>query len=504
MRRAAALALTAGALCAGAAVTTTDASAARTFAVIENPAAAVLPPATAPNLPGSIRMPFAISTPPSRRQELSFSQLAEIWRHAGAAYDVPWQVLAAINKIESNFGSNMGPSSAGAVGWMQFLPSTWERWGVDGDGDGLADPWNATDAIYSAARYLAATGAPGDLHRAVFAYNHSEEYVADVLSLARVFDPAALPEGLVGGGENRVFSVDPLQHRIDRVERTLDRRRARVQRMLDRLDRLRWSSERIDRRAGDPLLSDAAFQRVERTAARVERDQDVAAGALERAQADLLEAERQLAALHREAQAIPAVQGGTQLNDDFARFLPTPPSPAAARVIDWALQQLGTPYLWGGHHGYSLEQMVTQEPSLWDGGFDCSSLLAWAFAKGSGIYIGDYTGSQWAAGASAPGAIRGPGPAQGGALPPGGLRPGDIIFFNDTDHVALYLGNDLFVHAPHTGDVVKITQLSTYNPVWGWVRYEQISGAGDGSDQVADAPPGPPETGPVFSVVSEG
>ena len=52
----------------------------------------------------------------------------------------------------------MGPSSAGAIGWMQFMPDTWARWGVDANGDGLPDPWNAEDAIYSAARYLAATG----------------------------------------------------------------------------------------------------------------------------------------------------------------------------------------------------------------------------------------------------------------------------------------------------------------------------------------------------------
>ena len=64
---------------------------------------------------------------------------------AGAAYGIPWQVLAAINKIESNFGRNMGPSSAGAVGWMQFMPVTWLRWGTDGDGDGIADPWNPED-----------------------------------------------------------------------------------------------------------------------------------------------------------------------------------------------------------------------------------------------------------------------------------------------------------------------------------------------------------------------
>ena len=82
-------------------------------------------------------------------------------------------MLAAINKIESNFGRNMGPSSAGAVGWMQFMPSTWLRWGTDANGDGVADPWAPEDAVFSAARYLAAAGGRTDLYRGVFAYNHA-------------------------------------------------------------------------------------------------------------------------------------------------------------------------------------------------------------------------------------------------------------------------------------------------------------------------------------------
>jgi murein DD-endopeptidase MepM/ murein hydrolase activator NlpD len=97
-------------------------------------------------------------------------------------------VLAAINKVESNFGQNMGPSSAGAIGWMQFMPDTWSSWGVDANGDGIADPWDATDAIYSAARYLAASGAATDIRSAVFSYNHADWYVDEVLQLAQQFD----------------------------------------------------------------------------------------------------------------------------------------------------------------------------------------------------------------------------------------------------------------------------------------------------------------------------
>jgi hypothetical protein len=116
-----------------------------------------------------------------------WSELRELWERAGERYGVPWQVLGAINKIESNFGRNMGPSSAGAIGWMQFLPSTWQRYGLDADGDGIASPWDAEDAVFSAARYLEAAGARRDLPRAIFAYNHAHWYVKDVLETARGF-----------------------------------------------------------------------------------------------------------------------------------------------------------------------------------------------------------------------------------------------------------------------------------------------------------------------------
>jgi len=123
-----------------------------------------LPSYTVPNAPGSIRVPASLSRPPARPAVRSYEQLVVLWKQAGEGYGVPWQVLGAINKIESGFGQNMGPSSAGALGWMQFMPSTWMRWGMDGDGDGLADPWDPEDAVYAAARYLAAAGAhdPGN------------------------------------------------------------------------------------------------------------------------------------------------------------------------------------------------------------------------------------------------------------------------------------------------------------------------------------------------------
>jgi len=102
-------------------------------------------------------------------------------------------ILAAINEIETGFGVNQGPSSAGAVGWMQFMPATWAAYGVDANGDGVKDPADPQDAIFAAARYLAASGMPEDPERAIFAYNHADWYVADVLARAACF-------GGVGGG----------------------------------------------------------------------------------------------------------------------------------------------------------------------------------------------------------------------------------------------------------------------------------------------------------------
>src|SRR5262245_10620756 len=87
-----------------------------TFAVV--PSTPLTLPGLTPN--PSLITPDALATAPAAPAQLSYSELLGLWQRAGAAYGIPWQVLASINKIESNWGRNMGPSSAGAVGWMQF------------------------------------------------------------------------------------------------------------------------------------------------------------------------------------------------------------------------------------------------------------------------------------------------------------------------------------------------------------------------------------------------
>ena len=80
--------------------------------------------------------------------------LLPVYQAAGIQYGVRWEVLAAINEIETDYGRNLNVSSAGAVGWMQFMPSTWKRYGTDANNDGKRDPYNPVDAIFAAARYL--------------------------------------------------------------------------------------------------------------------------------------------------------------------------------------------------------------------------------------------------------------------------------------------------------------------------------------------------------------
>jgi membrane-bound lytic murein transglycosylase B len=112
--------------------------------------------------------------------------LLPIYKAAAARYAVPWQILAAINEIETDYGTDLSVSSAGAVGWMQFMPATWLQYGVDALDAGYADPYNPVDAIFAAARYLRAAGSATDLRAAILAYNHSQAYLESVLLRAQL------------------------------------------------------------------------------------------------------------------------------------------------------------------------------------------------------------------------------------------------------------------------------------------------------------------------------
>ncbi|HEY2657351.1 MAG TPA: lytic murein transglycosylase [Solirubrobacteraceae bacterium] len=157
--------------------------------------------ATATSAKSSSPFSFAFPPPTTTIPDFFISSLQippfllPIYQAAGIEYDVPWTVLAAINEVETDYGRNLSISSAGAVGWMQFLPSTWAHYGVDATDSGYADPYNPVDAIFAAARYLHAAGASTSLQKAVFAYNHASWYVQSVLLRAELI--GGIPEGLI-------------------------------------------------------------------------------------------------------------------------------------------------------------------------------------------------------------------------------------------------------------------------------------------------------------------
>ena len=112
------------------------------------------------------------------------SNLLAIYEQAAGSYQLGpsgWAYLAAINEIETNFGHNLSVSTAGAIGWMQFTPATWAQYQVSADPakpGAPPDPYDPWDAIFTAARYLHASGAPDDWPTAIYAYNHAGWYVA--------------------------------------------------------------------------------------------------------------------------------------------------------------------------------------------------------------------------------------------------------------------------------------------------------------------------------------
>ena len=242
---------------------------------------------------------------------------------------LPWTVLAAIGAVESGNGTSdlpgvhSGANSAGAEGPMQFEPATFAEYDepVPPGGANPPSPYDATDAVYAAARMLCANGAANgaNLNAAVYAYNHSDTYVSEVLDLANSY------------GETQA--------------------------------------------------------------------QTVAAGT------------------------------------------------AGGIAVDWALAQVGTPYVWGG-----------ETPDV---GFDCSGLVLAAY-KVAGIALPRTAQEQYDSTAE--------------LGPDDPLEPGDLVFFggspSDIEHVGLYVGNGQMVDAPHIGADVKVEAIpAAPGSSWGGELY---------------------------------
>jgi murein DD-endopeptidase MepM/ murein hydrolase activator NlpD len=339
-----------------------------------------LPSASVPNQPGQVSIPTPISAPPSVPESLNFQQLVALWQGAGSAYGIPWEVLASINKVESNFGRNMGPSSAGAVGWMQFMPSTWERWGVDANGDGVADPWNPEDAIYAAARYLAASGGAQDISRAVLSYNHAQWYVDEVLQLAHTFG---------SGGVDTTFRLDRLQVSLDAARKDVAAANrqlvaaVRVQRALAKQEG-RWQA----RAEHEQLLSSQLD--LQKTATLVGVREQAAAVRVARLRAQLRTAADALTQARTQAQNITTTSTAgalfaTPVTDDSGYVFPVGGGPSVVSVSHH-------------HHDYPAADIAAPEGSPLYALADSVVLRSWAQPDptcGIGLTLRASDGQEW-------------------------------------------------------------------------------------------------------------
>jgi hypothetical protein len=146
-----------------------------------------------PTSPGA---PAAANPAPSAQARADIPPLyLALYVQAATRFGLDWAILAGIGRVECDHGRDPAPSctvegqlnSAGAGGPAQFLVSTWQRYGISATGTGPPDMWRPSDAIFSMANYLRASGAPGDYPRAIYAYNHAWWYVAEVLAWARLY-----------------------------------------------------------------------------------------------------------------------------------------------------------------------------------------------------------------------------------------------------------------------------------------------------------------------------
>jgi hypothetical protein len=151
---------------------------------------------------GAAGLVAAASASPTADREIP-AGLVALYGQASAAYRLGpngWAWLAAINRVETDFGRDLSTSSAGAVGWMQFEPATWAVYGVDANHDGRRDPYDPADAIAAAARYLSASGAPADWERAVRTYNGGPGNVGSPSTLGYWQSVAASAAAYLGTG----------------------------------------------------------------------------------------------------------------------------------------------------------------------------------------------------------------------------------------------------------------------------------------------------------------
>ena len=183
------------------------------------------PSGTGPTDPGARQGGLGFELPPPGTPRLNSltsppiqipADIKADYAAAAERYHLPWTLLAGIGMEETAHGRNTTTSTAGAQGLMQFIPATWARYGVDGDGDGRADIRGDADSAMSAANYLTASGVTSGVdgvRRAIFAYNHADWYVNDVLDYAAAYGGGVVPGdpsncGPGGVGNPNVAPID--------------------------------------------------------------------------------------------------------------------------------------------------------------------------------------------------------------------------------------------------------------------------------------------------------
>ena len=237
-------------------------------------------------------------------------------------------------------------------------------------------------------------------------------------------------------------SLDDLLDRVDTVKRVSSQDVKIVRAVRDARAEIKVRSKKLAKARAEQrkVVSDRAARRqaIEAKLAERERlyssikDQITQLEAEERERQRRLreEAQRRLEEARREAAAAAATAPLVELATPAGELsVSAPPNQYGNDLVGIAMQYLGVPYVWGG-----------SSPS----GFDCSGLVVYVYGQ-LGISLPHYTGSLW---------------QMGSYVSRDQLEPGDLVFFNGLGHMGIYIGGGQFIHAPHTGDVVKISSLS--------------------------------------------
>ena len=249
-------------------------------------------------------------------------------------------------------------------------------------------------------------------------------------------------------------SLDDVIARIDAIERVSKQdstilaevreyRREVQTRRANLKDARVEQAERVADRAAQQASIEGQLAERRQLLASVEEEIEQMQAEERRRQAALAAQARERAAAQLAAQRIAATQveeSVTTYTQSAPAYDPNLASSKYGHVVGIALQYLGIPYVWGG-----------ASPAQ---GFDCSGLVSYVYAQ-IGISLPHHAASIW---------------SYGSYVPRDQLEPGDLVFFNGLSHMGLYIGGDQFVHAPHTGDVVKISSLSGYYGYYGAKR----------------------------------